>query len=116
MKFKIPIPDFSNSEVVEKRTTTKKKKVKSTQEEGITELVKFISDLNIKPGNAATFIVSMIIFLYCYGSITSSLNTSTISNNTINIVGIIPLLVIAAIVLGIVNVLYSVLGIRGNSI
>jgi len=114
MKIKIPIPDFSNSEITGKRTTANKKKVKSTQEDAFVELVKIISDLNITPMQVITATVSIFIIIFLYGNITSSLNTDVVGNSAANMIAIIPLLITGAMVLGLVSVMGSVLGVRGG--
>ena len=83
MKFKIPIPDFSDSEFVGTKATatTKKgkKKVQAKQVDAIELVVDMISDLNIEPMSVITAIVSIIIILFFYGNVTSSLLNNTAS-------------------------------------
>jgi len=114
MKFKIPIPDFSNSEVVEKRTNVNKKKVKSTQEDVFIELISMISNVGIKPGTAIMWVVYGLIMFWLFGSITSSLNTDIIGNSAVSMIGIVTLLISISMVLGLVSVLGPILGVRGG--
>ena len=116
MKLKIPIPDFSNSEIVGKRTTANKKKVKSTQEDVIVDL---FSNLDLNSKNISSIammcilvITGLIIFSTDMKSIDIQTNTFMISSSAQSMISFIPLLMIGALGMGLMPLLFKVLRIR----
>ena len=109
MKLKIPIPDFSGSEISssiikeKKKSKTKSKINTSEQEEAIVEVLSMFSKIKLGRTDIHKVIMPLLVFLVgisVFGNVTSSLNTSVVGPSVSGMIGMIPIILVGTTILG----------------
>ena len=110
MKLKIPIPDFSGSEIRSSVIKEEKKSKVNTseQEEAIVEVLNMVSKIKLGRTNIPKVIMPLLVFLIgisIFGNVSTSLNTSVVGPSVGSMIGIIPILLVASMIIGMVSLI-----------